>query len=162
MTVTFYQHELVGANHVDSFLRKYKGIDKKTRDLIVLLIRKHGWHFLPETKDETLRNWLFLFGRDTWQLIFFLRLMDRKGNRATAGKPLITSDFKLNYERCKQIAQSIKIWKEDLKLRPNSLQNIPRTKHEQCYVFLLDAVNKDPKLNCESSLRALIQEFYEI
>lgn len=70
----FYGHAVIGAAMCDTILRRLR-YDRRTADLVTLLVREHGFYLLEDT-PKRMRRLLSQFGEDTVRLLLQVRRAD--------------------------------------------------------------------------------------
>ena len=70
----FYGHAVIGAAMCDTILRRLR-YDRRTAELVTLLVREHGFYLLEDT-PKRMRRLLSQFGEDTVRLLLQVRCAD--------------------------------------------------------------------------------------
>ena len=70
----FYGHAVIGAAMCENILRRLR-YDRRTADLVTLLVREHGFYLLEDT-PKRMRRLLSQFGEDTVRLLLQVRRAD--------------------------------------------------------------------------------------
>jgi poly(A) polymerase/tRNA nucleotidyltransferase (CCA-adding enzyme) len=98
--VHFFNHEGVGAELVENICIKFKFSNDEIK-YVTTIIKNHMYFVTQDTKDKAIKKWITSnpFYRDNLRL----RIADRKGNLAKAGKVLITFYLKDLIRKIKRI-----------------------------------------------------------
>ncbi|PIR59436.1 MAG: hypothetical protein COU69_00355 [Candidatus Pacebacteria bacterium CG10_big_fil_rev_8_21_14_0_10_56_10] len=80
-TITFYNHEVVGARIAKSIAKRLR-LSKKDQDRVFTLVRYHMFHYQPENTDGAIRRFMRKVNLDNLDDILDLREADRLGSGA--------------------------------------------------------------------------------
>lgn len=160
---TFYKHEVVGASLIYKWMTEYK-FPKKDCEYISKLVRWHMFRMEPESTDKTIRKFLQEVGKETWKDLFNLRLADRKGNRAKAGRseyPKALQELRGRID--KMIEEGVAIFKEDLAIDGKDLIELgvpPGPIYNDIFSNILGLVVADPSKNKADWLKDFVTRNY--
>jgi len=159
----FYKHEVVGSTMVREWLINMK-FSKQEVEYISTLVRHHMFHFESDTKDKTLRKWLQKVG-PYWEDLIILRCADRRGNKAKAYKPMITTKMRELIERVQVLIDSgTPLFKEDLAINGDDIQALgipPGPVYRNIFANLLGIVVSDPSKNTKEWLTEYVTKHYK-
>jgi hypothetical protein len=146
---TFHKHEIIGATIAYNFCKRLH-MREMDAQYIVKLVRHHMFRFEDVTTEKTIKRWLRSVGKDAWRDLLAIRIADRKGNKAKAGKPAQTKELKELEDRIHHIIQThAVIFEEDLNVSKEILRNLAHSSYDLKNVFadLIGVVNSDPTRN---------------
>lgn len=87
--ISFLQHETVGAEIVENYLKEFKFSNEEI-EYVTSMVRYHMFRFDLDTHKKTIKKWLNkINGR--WEDLLLLRRADRLANKAKADRPLVTA-----------------------------------------------------------------------
>jgi tRNA nucleotidyltransferase (CCA-adding enzyme) len=161
--IHFYKHEIVGASIIYKWMSEHEFTTEQI-EYVSKLVRYHQWRFEENTKDKTLRRWLYDVGKYVWRDLIILRCADRKGNLAKVHKPIITREMQELLDRVDQlIATGKPIFKEDLAINSNDLINLNHSlekQHKEIFRELMGLVINEPEKNTKADLLAFVNKHY--
>ena len=160
---TFHNHEVVGATIAYKWMKQYKFSKEETK-FVVKMVRGHQWRFMDDSNEKTYRKWLQKIGKHDWKELIKLRVADRKGNRAKAGRPGITRHMKDLIDKCNEIINTGQpIFREDLAIDGNDLKRLgvkPGPHYKEIFSNMLGIVISDPEKNTQEWLSDYVTRNY--
>ncbi len=160
---TFHNHEVQGATVAYKWMKLYRFSNDEIK-YVVKLVRGHQWRFMEDSNEKTYRRWLQKTGKYHWRDLIRLRIADRKGNRAKAGRPGMTRHMKDLVRKCRNIINSGQpIFKEDLAIDGNDLRSLgvkPGPIYKDIFSNVLGIVVNDPSKNTKEWLGEYIKRNY--
>lgn len=160
---TFHNHEVVGATIVYNWMKDYK-FSNADIQYVVKMVRHHQWRFTDETTEKTYRKWLQEVGKHHWRDLVRLRIADRKGNRAKAGRPAMTRKMKQLVKIVRTIINKGQpLFVEDLAVNGDDLRTMglkPGPEFKNIISNMLGIVVNDPSKNTKEWLTAYVQRNY--
>ena len=81
-TITFYNHEKVGAMQTEKIADRFR-LSKKQKEKLVILVRHHMFSVVENQTDSALRRFIRTVGRENLEDMMALRTGDRIGGGAT-------------------------------------------------------------------------------
>ena len=164
--VSFYNHEIVGADICYKALRRLK-FSKQECEEISLIVRHHMFRFAMNSKRKTIKKWMTKTTRNGVALyrdLLRLRVADRKGNRAKWGKPIFTRYFRSLLRSIREIEKYKEpLSAKDLAINGDDLKRLgfkPGPVFKEILGFALDKVLEDSSVNDKVTLITLIHEKY--
>ncbi len=160
---TFYKHEVVGATLIYNWMTEYR-FNKKDCSYVSKLVRWHMFRMEPDSTDKTIRKFLQEVGKELWRDLFDLRLCDRKGNRAKAGRseyPKALQELRGRID--KMIKDGVAIFKEDLAIDGSDLIELgvpPGPHFNDIFKNMLGLVVTDPEKNTREWLSEFVKRNY--
>src|SRR5438067_2810210 len=157
---TFYDHELVGAKLSEEILLRLK-LPRREIDRVMLLVREHNWHYLPEWNDATVRRTLARIGPAELPALWALRRADlnargRLVEEGLANQAAAEERFQREIERASALrVGDLAIGGEDVR-HELGIPAGPRV--GQVLTRLLERVIDDPELNTRNTLIRLSAE----
>ncbi|MBU0618635.1 HD domain-containing protein [Patescibacteria group bacterium] len=82
-TITFYNHEVVGARMAKKIADRLR-LSKKQKELLWLLVRWHMFAYEPKMTDKAIRRFIRRVGRENINQMMMLRIGDRLGGGSKA------------------------------------------------------------------------------
>lgn len=161
--IHFFKHEVQGMIIADNWMRKMK-FSNQDRRYVTNLIKHHQWRFMPDSKDKTIRRWLRDVG-ESWQDLVILRMADRQGNKAKAGKALVTGAMRDLIERATAIIdRGEPIFDRDLAINGDDLKDLgikPGPIYKKIFADLWALVLNEPHRNTREELIKLVERQHE-
>lgn len=164
-SVTFYKHEVVGANIATEWMTTYRFSNKEIA-YVSKMIRYHQWRFEDDTKLKTIRKWLNDVGKSDWRDLITLRMADRKGNKhkQALGKSMMTSKMQELVSTVENLLHSkVPIFIEDLAIDGDDIKEAgvePGPIYKEIFSNLMGIVFNDPKKNTKDWLGSYIRRNY--
>jgi putative nucleotidyltransferase with HDIG domain len=158
---SFHSHEIKGARLAYNFMRNYLKFGNEECEYASLMIRHHMFHFDLDSKKKTIKRWLRKV-KGPYQDLFLLRMADRAGNKAKAGRPLVTTfmeDLLSKIREIEEYEEPMNV--ADLKISGSDLIAMGHTPGPQFGVVLralLERVLDEPSLNKAEKLKELAKE----
>jgi len=157
---TFYNHETVGADMADAWLRDYR-FSNQERETIVHLVRHHLICYSPEWSDAAVRRFLKRVGRDHIEALLELGRADALGKgRPVEGELLALSELKNRVDKI--IEAGLALTTRDLAIKGQDvmarLSIPPGPRIGAVLDQLLERVLDDPALNERDTLLRLVDE----
>lgn len=153
---TFHKHEVVGATITYNMLKRL-GFPHHTVVRVSQLVRWHMFGFDKNTKDKTIRRWLYQIGKNTWGDLYTLRLCDRIGNKKRSGS-VAGKTLDLDFRIRNIIKKTPVVFREDLKINETEILKITKNKNrlDATYANLIGMINQDPEKNNNEWLTAYL------
>lgn len=116
------------------------------------------------TSDKTIRRWLQSVGKDLWEDLITLRIIDRKGNLAKQNRPAVTRHIRLLRMRVQKMLDSgVPIFKEDLAINGHDLIALglkPGPEFQRIFEACLSVVINEPHKNNKEDLEKFVRKNY--
>jgi putative nucleotidyltransferase with HDIG domain len=161
--ITFYSHEVVGANIAREWMKSLHFDDKDT-EYVEKLVRNHMFRLDATTKERTLLKFLNKIGPGIWPDLLKLRICDREGNLGKHDRAIVTEKMKELDTRLNEILKGgLPIFKEDLAINDNDLFNLkikPELKNE-IYQNIMGIVWSKPERNTKDWLISYIKRNFK-